>query len=124
MGHFGVPLEVATSIIACVAVGIGIDYGLHFLTRYRFLRRSESSEDAIETTFSITGKGIMINAFSVALGFAVLAFSGFVPLIRFGLFVSLTMLLTGFFSLTFLPALILLFHSKKVKTEDTASEVL
>ena len=127
MGHLGVPLEVATSIIACVAVGTGVDYGLHFLTRYRFLKRTDSSEDAIETTFSITGKGIMINAFSVALGFAVLAFSGFVPLIRFGLFVSLTMLLTGFFSLTFLPSMILLFHGKKatkVTSENTVSEVL
>ena len=65
--------------------------------------------EALLYTAETTGKGIMINALSVAAGFSVLCLSQFIPLVRFGFLICLTMLVTGFLALTAIPVLLMLF---------------
>ncbi|HQK38301.1 MAG TPA: MMPL family transporter, partial [Bacteroidales bacterium] len=57
--------------------------------------------------FRLAGRSVIINFLSVAAGFLVLTFSDLVPLQRFGVSVALTMISSGFASLTLLPALLL-----------------
>jgi hypothetical protein len=52
----------------------------------------------------LTGRAIVINVLSVTLGFLVLIFSDLVPLQRFGLLIGVTMLTSGFSTLTLLAA--------------------
>ncbi|MCB2149572.1 MAG: MMPL family transporter [Deltaproteobacteria bacterium] len=107
MGLLNIPLDAATAISACVAIGIGIDYGLHYLNRYRLLRDAgEGHQEAVVHTAETTGGSICINASAVAAGFSVLMLSAFVPLVNLGFLIALTMLTSSAGSLTLLPAIL------------------
>jgi hydrophobe/amphiphile efflux-3 (HAE3) family protein len=107
MGLLDIPLDAATAISACVAIGIGIDYGLHYLNRYRLFREDgHGHEAAVVHTAETTGGSICINASAVAAGFSVLMLSAFVPLVNLGFLIALTMLTSSAASLTLLPAVL------------------
>jgi hydrophobe/amphiphile efflux-3 (HAE3) family protein len=119
MGFLKIPLEIGTSIVANVAVGIGVDYAIHYLTRFRYeynaLRLSHTYEGfftaAVETAIS-SGQAILFNAISVAVGFLVLIFSTFMPLVRLGALVAAVMFISSFGSMILLPAILVTFKPK------------
>ncbi|KJS33412.1 MAG: hypothetical protein VR64_01010 [Desulfatitalea sp. BRH_c12] len=109
MGLLDIPLDAATAISACVAIGIGIDYGVHYLNRYRIVRAAgKEHQEAALLTAATTGGAICINAFAVTAGFSVLLFSAFVPLIHLGFLIALTMLTSSAGALILLPAVLTL----------------
>jgi len=67
---------------------------------------------ALHETINISGKAIIINVFSVAVGFLVLLFSEMVPLEYFGLLIALSMFASGLGALTLLPAILILSNKK------------
>ncbi len=112
MWIFKIPLDAATVMIGSVAVGIGIDYTIHFNNRFHFeISNKNSVENALETTLQTTGRAIIINAFSVMLGFLTLLLGSIVPMQRFGWLIALTMLISATASITFLPSLLLVTHA-------------
>lgn len=119
MGFLKVPLEVGTSIVANVAVGIGVDYAIHFLSRFRYefdtLKLPNTYEGffraSVETAIS-SGQAILFNATSVALGFLVMVFSTFVPLIRLGALVAAVMFISSSVSMIVLPAILVALRPK------------
>jgi predicted RND superfamily exporter protein len=113
MGFLGIKLNLGTSMVASVSVGIGIDYTIHYIEAYkREYRAAGGKGDFLRRTFTTSGKAIMINAVSVGLGFAVLLLSQFVMLEHLGLLIALTMATSAFVSLTVIPVLLLLFKPK------------
>jgi predicted RND superfamily exporter protein len=103
----GNTLNFGTAATASIAIGIGIDYGIHFVSKYRLLRREGKGErDAIVDTMQTTGKAIIFNAVSVAAGFLVLLFSVFVPVTNIGWVVALMMLSSALGALIVLPAML------------------
>jgi predicted RND superfamily exporter protein len=116
MGITGIPLDIATVLVASIALGIGIDYSIHIITHFNhsFNRNGRDVEKAIEETIMISGKAIIINVVSVAAGFLVLLFSELVPLQNFGLLVALSMVGSGLGALTLLPVILIL-SSRKSK---------
>jgi predicted RND superfamily exporter protein len=107
MGYAGFLLDIVTSLVASVAIGIGIDYSIHFLARYYHERRESGDLDGVTTrTLYSTGKAIIINAITVCAGFAVLMFSNFIPIATAGLLVALTMITTSLAAMTVLPVLL------------------
>ena len=113
MGILRIPLDVATVLVGSICIGIGIDYSIHFLNRYYYERKKNNSEKAILDTIKYTGSAIMVNVFTVMLGFLVLIFSNLVPITRFGILLGITMLSSGFGATTLVPAIILLRERKK-----------
>ena len=109
MGYFNIPLNAGTAMIAAVAIGIGIDYPIHFLTRYLKEKRKNGKEVAIGMAVNEIGRGIVYNILSVASGFFILAFSKFIPLVQFGGMICFIMFLTGVGALLFLPACLMKF---------------
>ncbi len=113
MGFLRIPLDAATVMIGSVAVGIGIDYTIHFTSRFRYeFEKSKSERQALDKTLETTGKAIVINAASVMMGFLVLVLGSIVPMQRFGYLIALTMVISALGSITFLPALILVTRAK------------
>lgn len=109
MGYFGIPLDIATVLVASISVGIGIDYAIHFISRFRNeLNSAQNRVEALKKTLTTSGKGILINMLTVTGGFLVFLLADLVPLQRFGSSVALTMVSSGFASLLVLPAIILL----------------
>ena len=106
MAIAGIALDVATTMIASVAVGTGVDYSIHFANRFRRAReQTDSLEEALKQTLSQVGTAIMANALSVALGFMVLMLSSTVTIIQFGGLTALTMVVSAILALVFLPAI-------------------
>jgi len=108
MGLMQIELNVATALLSSIMIGVGVDYTIHFLWRYRAERRAGSAPDrAARHTLLTTGRGILFNAFSVIIGFSVLLFSGFVPVRFFGFLVVVSILACLIGALVVIPALVL-----------------
>lgn len=105
MSLFGVYLDAVTALIASIVLGIGIDYSVHFLSRYRSARRHGATvEAAVEHTMTTSGRAIAYNSAAVAIGFVVLLFSSFWPVMHIGWLVAANMVLGAVATLTLLPA--------------------
>lgn len=107
MAYLGIKLNIGTALVASVAIGIGVDYIIHYLeSYYREWRKTGGTGQFLSRTFASSGKAILINAVSVGAGFGVLAFSGFNILSQFGLLIAFTMATASLSSLTILPVLL------------------
>jgi uncharacterized protein len=92
MGLSGIPLSSTTALLSSISIGIGIDYAVHFIDRYRQnLRRISDMTLAIQQTMHHSGRAIVFNAIVVIAGFMVLLFSVFPPNRELGGLVSLNM---------------------------------
>lgn len=113
MGFTGISLDLVTALLSSVMIGVGIDYTIHFLWRYRKeYARCLNSDQALATTLLTAGRGIVFNAFSVMLGFSVLMLSGFTPLRFFGILVVAALMACLLSALLLVPALIKLSHPR------------
>jgi len=109
-GLFGIPLDVSTALAAGIAIGVGVDYAVHYLFRYTAeFKETNSHEQATANTLRTTGHTIVLNAIVVTMGFAVLFFSNFPPHMKLGMFVTAYMLISCLVAIWVLPALIAYF---------------
>lgn len=107
MGIFDIPLSTTTALLSSIAIGIGIDYAIHFLQHYRMNLAKEVSElEAIKKTMAQTGKAISFNAIVVIAGFLVLLFSVFPPNRTLGALVSMNMFTSFAGTLTLMMVLV------------------
>lgn len=109
MGWAGIPLDMATVMIASVTLGIGIDSAIHYLFRYEDEVRRGGDGDlqaALERTSGSIGTSIFYTALTAVVGFAVLALSEFRPNAYFGVLTGLAMIAALFAMLTLLPVLV------------------
>lgn len=104
MGFAGINLDMVTSLVSSIAIGIGIDYTIHFLNSYHWERlKSDDLSEVTKRTFRVSGKAIVANAVSVGAGFLVLCLSKFVVLRYIGLLVAVVMLTSSLPAMTILP---------------------
>ena len=116
MAYLGLPLDMSTMMIGSIAIGIGIDYAIHFVERYRReFTRDGNARRALEHTLTHTGAGIVYNALALTLGFGVLWLSTFKGLNTFGSLVALTMIVSATSAFTVIPAILLLWKPKFLK---------
>jgi len=116
MGFLGIKLSLGTALISSLAVGIGIDYTIHFIEFYKHEYQS-GAPDFLRRTFIGCGKAIIINALSVGAGFGVLAFSQFRIIAQLGALIALSMVITAFVSLTVIPALLMVIKPRFIFLE-------
>jgi hydrophobe/amphiphile efflux-3 (HAE3) family protein len=118
MGVFGISLDIATALLSSIMIGVGVDYTIHFLWRFRQERTAGLTHaDAIRTTLMTTGRGIIFNALSVMIGFLALTFSSFAPLRFFGALVTLSISTCLLSALLLVPALVLLIKPRFLESE-------
>jgi len=113
MGYAGIELNVATAMLSSIMIGVGVDYTIHFLYRFRFeVQQGLNAKEAVIRTLTTSGKGIIYNALSVIIGFTVLLLSGFLPIYFFGFLIvfSISACLIG--ALTIMPALMVIIRPK------------
>jgi hydrophobe/amphiphile efflux-3 (HAE3) family protein len=107
MGIFGIRLDIATAMVSSIAIGIGVDYMIHYMSAFsRELNKNKGVWDGVSTKTTLSsGQAIIFNAASVALGFAVILFSNFTPLVNLGGMIFLTMATSSLTSLTLFPVM-------------------
>lgn len=108
MAAFGWSLGIATSTFAAVAIGIGVDAGVHLLAQVRRAQRRAPPATALGEALAVSGRPIAIHVVAVAAGFATLALSETPPVRAMGVLVALSLLAAAAAALTALPALLLL----------------
>jgi len=106
MAIFDIELDIITSLLAALAIGIGVDYAIHLLAAYVRIGAMLPQEKVFTEVMKTTGKAILINAASVTLGFMGLLFSRFTPISRMGLLFCISMVFASLSSLTIMPALL------------------
>ena len=120
MGFLDIPLSTTTALLSSIAIGIGIDYAVHFLEQYR--TNSANTDDkmvAAQKTMAHSGRAIIYNAIVVIIGFLVLLFSVFPPNRELGALVSLNMFTSFAGTLTIMLVLLNIsnVYFKKKKNE-------
>ncbi len=116
MGLTGISLNIATVLVASVALGIGIDYSIHVISHFnQTYEQTGDLGSAIHEAIVVSGKAIIINVISVSAGFLVLVFSEMVPLQYFGILIAISMISSSFGALTLLPSILILKNRKKPK---------
>ncbi|GAB3375439.1 RND family transporter [Spongiibacter taiwanensis] len=112
MGWLGIPLDFMTMTIAAIAMGIAVDDTIHYTHRFLEERRQHSVETAIENTHQSVGYALLYTSTIIALGFALLMGSDFIPSVMFGLLTAAAVIIALIADLTLLPALLSRFAPK------------
>jgi predicted RND superfamily exporter protein len=111
-----IPFDVVTVMFSSVAMGVGIDDSIHLIIWYRrqlkVFPAKEDRHKALTETLVIAGRPIVLTSLTIVAGLLVLCFSRFMPILYFGLLVSLALLTTTLGALIILPAVI----SLEIKT--------
>jgi uncharacterized protein len=107
MGMMGITLNLGTSIIASIAIGIAVEDAIRYLARLSDeIRTTHDQEKALFQTISTVGKPIIYASTALGLGFLVFLFSSFVPIQKFGFLTALTIVVAFVNDLVLLPALL------------------
>jgi predicted RND superfamily exporter protein len=110
MGWLGISLNVATVMLASVALGVVDDDTIHFISRYRReTRGGATTDEAIETATTQEGRAALTTALVNCCAFAVLTLSEYRPSAWFGGLLALTMVMAFLAEVFILPATIKLF---------------
>ena len=110
LGLLGIPLDIMTITVAAISVGMAVDNTIHYIYRYKKeMKASNSSEIALSSAHTTTGRAIFYTAATIAAGFSILALSNFFPTRLFGVFTALAMLIAFISSLSLLPNLLVKF---------------
>ena len=108
MALLDIPYTLITSIITALSIGIGVDYTIHVIHRYReeysFLR---NPEQAAIRTLTTTGSALLGSALTTALGFGVLIASPLAGSQQFGITATITIVYSLIVSVVVvLPAMV------------------
>jgi predicted RND superfamily exporter protein/two-component sensor histidine kinase len=108
MGWLGIDLSLATSLVACVAIGLAVDDTIHYLVRYNTEFRKDLDKDrALTATLRKVGRPMIFTTITISAGFSVLAFSHFKPTSTFGLMMVAIMISALIGDLLLTPSLML-----------------
>lgn len=114
MGFVNIRLDIATAVITAIGIGIGVDFAIHYISRFREVMKSTGNKyQATMYTMKNTGKAIVFDVISNIIGFSVFVFSGFMPVRYFGWLISLTMLTMVLSTLFIFPAIFKLYNPYK-----------
>ena len=108
MALLGIPYTLITSIITALSIGIGVDYTIHVIHRYREeFAHLRNPEKAAIRTLSTTGSALLGSALTTAFGFGVLIASPLLASQQFGITATITIVYSLIVSvLVVLPAMV------------------
>ena len=104
MGWMGIKLDMATALVASVALGLSVDDTFHCLLQFRHERSTFPFQKSLFDSYSVTGPGVLLSSLAVAVGFAALWFSEFAPFANFGTMVGIATAGSTLGNLILLPA--------------------
>lgn len=105
MGWFGVPLDIATVMVASITLGLVVDDTIHTLAHYRELRAELGARGAVADRMEKTAPAYLLTGVILACGFGVCALSGFAPTAHFGLLSAIAIVIAVIADFTLVPAL-------------------
>jgi predicted RND superfamily exporter protein len=113
LGWLRTPLDISAMSAAVMAIGVGADYEIYLLSRFREeYHRSGDLLGATRASLKTSGKAILFVALSVIAGYSVLQTASFAFYNQISTMVMATMAISALFALFFLRALMILFRPR------------
>jgi predicted RND superfamily exporter protein len=106
VGLFWDQVDTDTLTIAMLAIGIGVDDTIHFLSRYRIEANRHDDDVAIARTFNFAGRAILITTVILVLGFLPMAASNYFSTRIVGTLLPMTLIVALLADLLLVPALV------------------
>ena len=104
MALLDIPYTFITSVITALSIGIGVDYTIHLIHRYREeYSRDRNPERAAIKTLSVTGSALLGSTMTTALGIGVLAASPIAVSQQFGITAAITIAYSLIVSVLMVP---------------------
>nr|WP_303652424.1 MMPL family transporter [Paludisphaera mucosa] len=88
MGWLSIKLDIATALVASVALGLSVDDTFHCLIQYHRLRKTRGFRRSLFASYAVSGPGVLLSSLAVAVGFLALRTSEFEPFVNFGTMVA------------------------------------
>jgi predicted RND superfamily exporter protein len=104
MGWFRIKLDMATALVASVALGLSVDDTFHCLLQFHRDRKTKRFRRRLFESYQVSGPGVLLSSLAVAIGFAALRASEFEPFINFGTMVGIATAGSTVGNLVLLPA--------------------
>ena len=114
MGWIGAPLDMLSSLIGGIALGLVVDDTIHILHGFR--RNYEETGDVEESTRRVmqtTGRALLFTTAVLGAAFFVFSFAHAEPLMNFGRFTALAIVLAFVFDVLLSPALLALVYRRR-----------
>jgi hypothetical protein len=107
MGQMGILLNLGTSLIAAISLGIAVDSTIHYMARLNLELKGETDQAAaITRALRTVGVPIVYTTVALFFGFLTFGFSSFVPIQNFGILTGITMATSLVANLVLLPAVL------------------
>ena len=106
IGWVGKDFDMPIAVLSTLVLGIGVDFAIHYVERFRALRAAEGTRAAaIRAFFGEPSTALTRNAVVIAVGFTPLFLSSLVPYVVVGAFLAGIIALSWLATLLLLPAL-------------------
>ncbi len=104
MGWLGIQLDMATALVASVALGLSVDDTFHCLLQFHRHRKTRGFRRRLFESYRVSGPGVILSSLAVAIGFGALRASEFEPFVNFGTMVGIATAGSTLGNLVLLPA--------------------
>ncbi len=112
MGLTGIPLGISTAAASAMAVGMGADYAIYILYRFREeLSISRNIDRVVQVTLGTAGKAILLIATAFAVGTFLVTFPGYYLHIE-GILMPLAMMTSALSAVILIPAIVMTFRPR------------
>ena len=122
MGYFGLGISTLAGGVAAIVIGIGIDYAIHLMNRYKYERKSgKKIIEATEEAVASTGAALIATALTTLAAFFAFLFGNMPEMGRFGILMIIGISYALLFTIIGLPALLVIeeklvdLYKKKIK---------
>jgi predicted RND superfamily exporter protein len=110
MGWLNIKLDMATALVASVALGLSVDDTFHCLLQFHKDAKTTRFRRRLFDSYRVSGPGVLLSSIAVAVGFAALRASEFEPFVNFGTMVGIATAGSTLGNLVLLPACLTLGH--------------
>jgi predicted RND superfamily exporter protein len=110
MGWLSIKLDMATALVASVALGLSVDDTFHCLIQFHRERKERGFAKSLFDSYQVSGPGVILSSLAVAVGFTALRASEFEPFVNFGTMVAIATAGSTLGNLVLLPACLTLGH--------------
>ncbi len=113
VGH----LSILSIVFTTILIGLGIDFGIHFIMRYQEEKRSgQTLSNAITKTLHETGKGVIAGGITTSFAFMTTIFADFKGIAELGFIAGSGIIICLIATMLLLPAMIIIvqhLHNKQ-----------
>ncbi len=114
VGCMGIPLDIVTMLIGCVAIGLVVDDTMHFIYNFqKYFGQTLNSRKAVQQTMTSTGRALFITSMILSACFFVSMLGSMKSVVRFGLLAGITVVLALVADFVVAPALMVIAMKKK-----------